>query len=124
MKLSHSQAALLKRLTNGPKDLKMFSHGDTGNSQMSFHYPRYLKEMEEAGYVYEENELWYITKIGSEYLQRQADTTASGQKFTTWKTNDFYDGKELLNSHTRSGCYDFQKHPSLMYGNKVTVERA
>ena len=114
VKLSIPQAALLKRLTNSPKHIRMFSHGDTSNSQMSFHFPRYLAEMEAAGYVYQEDEMWFITKLGREYLEKT--NVASGEKFTTWKRDEFYDGSELKNNHTRPGCYDFLKHKSVGIG--------
>lgn len=114
-----SHVALLKRLTNSPKSMKMFSHGDTANSQMSFHFPRYLKEMEEAGYVFEQDELWHISKLGRDYLDSKTSTVAGGERFTTWKTNDVYTGSELKNKHTRPGCYDYLNCKSLVQGRLV-----
>jgi hypothetical protein len=115
MKLNLSQVALLKRLTNSPKNIRMFSHGDASNSQMSFHFPRYLTEMEAAGYVYQQDEMWHITKLGREYIKAK-ENVASGEKFSTWKSDNVYDGKELQNNHTRPGCYDFLKYKSIGAG--------
>lgn len=89
---------------------------------MSFHYPRYLLEMQQAGYVYEEDGKWSITKVGRHYLEAENSRFASGEKYTTWKTNALYDGKELQNNHTRPGCYDFMKYPSLYRNKRVYLE--
>ena len=124
MRLNSSQRHLLSRLTNSPKNIRMFSHGDTSASQMSFHFPRYLKEMEEAGYVYQEGENWAITKLGRHSLETESSKFASGEKFTTWKRDSVYDGKELRHNHTRPGCYDFLSCPSMVQGRLVPREVA
>lgn len=125
MRLNSSQKHLLSRLVNGPKNIRMFSHGDSGSSQMSFHFPRYLKEMEEAGYVYHEgDDNWGITKLGRDYLHQENSRFASGEKFITWKQGEVYDGRELCHTHTRPGCYDFLRHPSFELGKRTYREMA
>lgn len=125
MRLNASQKHLLSRLTNGPKNVRMFSHGDSGSSQMSFHFPKYLKEMEEAGYVFQDkDENWGITKLGRDYLDQDRSRYATGDKFTTWKRDQVYDGRELRHNHTRPGCYDFLNCPSYSQGKRTYREMA
>lgn len=116
MKIGHTQRELLKRLLNGPKGLQFFSHGDTGNSQLGFHFTRYLPQMAQKGLVVEIGELWHITQAGREFL---AEKPVKKVKVAAGTTEGSYDGKELTRTCMRPGAYDFLQYPSLMGNERI-----
>lgn len=118
MKLGHSHRELLKRLTNGPKSTLFFTHGDNTNSQMSFHYHRYLPEMAQKGLVVEIQDLWHITQAGRDFLE-QKPVKKVLERIAAGTTKGTYDGKEMGETCLRPGAYDYKKYPSLMGGVRV-----
>ena len=73
MKLRNAHKDMLKRLAYGPKSTRSFTHGDTGNSQLSVHFQRYLEEMAQAGLVVvisqHGEDLWHITEHGRKAME-------------------------------------------------------
>jgi hypothetical protein len=125
MKLRNAHKDMLKRLAYGPKSTRSFTHGDTGNSQLSVHFHRYLDEMAQAGLVVvisqHGEDLWHITEHGRKELE--APKLASTRKIVAGTTQGFYDGKELTRTCMRPGAYDFLQYPSLM-GDERTYRGA
>lgn len=129
MTLRNAYKDLLKRLENGPKTTKHFTHNSTDHSHMSVHFERYLFEMERIGLVVaiEKNNdiLWHISEHGRKALANKPVLTPV-RKIVAGTSEGIYDGKELLNTCMRPGAYDFLKYPSkfdqrLVYPKGVTV---
>lgn len=118
MKLGHSHRELLKRLTAGPRDTHFFTHGDNLNSQLGFHFTKYLPQMAQKGLVVEIEDLWHITQAGRDFLEEKP-AKKNKERISAGTTVGTYDGHELTETCLRPGAYDYKKYPSLMGNNRV-----
>lgn len=116
MKLTLQHHILLNRLTNGPKEIKFFSHGDQ-NSHLGRHYEKWLPDLALHGYVVEIEDKWHITNAGRKALENKYKPTKT--KISNGTTHELYDGKELSVRVERKGAYDFLKYPSVYSDNRV-----
>lgn len=126
MILKNHHKDLLNRLSYGSRNHKSFTHGDV-NSQLSIHYDRYLREMEQHGFVVSIESkgdiVWHITNHGRVAIE--------GKKFKPTKdricagtTVGLYDGKELTRTCLRQGAYDYMDCQSLIGGKMVPFRGA
>ena len=118
MILKHHHQDLLNRLTYSSRNHKSFTHGDV-NSQLSIHYDRYLREMEQHGLVISNESkgdiVWHITNHGRIAIEGKIFKPAK-DRICAGCMGGTYDGKELTRTCLRSGAYDYMDCPSLMAG--------
>jgi len=118
MNLKNHHKDLLNRLTYSSRNHKSFTHGDV-NSQLSIHYDRYLREMEQHGLVVsiesKGDVVWHITNHGRVAIEGNK-FKPSKDKICAGTTTGTYDGKELTRTCLRPGAYDYMDCPSLMAG--------
>jgi len=118
MNLKNHHKDLLNRLTYSSRNHKSFTHGDV-NSQLSIHYDRYLREMEQHGLVVsiesKGDVVWHITNHGRVAIEGKK-FKPSKDKICAGTTTGTYDGKELTRTCLRPGAYDYMDCPSLMAG--------
>lgn len=114
MRLNLTHKALLKRLSGGPRTMIDLTHAATDNNSVSFHYQRYLPELERFGYVVHLQEKWHLTEYGRMEMNRAISGAA--MRIENGSTIEPYDGKELRRNVFRRGCYDFLNYPS-RFGN-------
>lgn len=118
MNLKNHHKDLLNRLTYSSRNHKSFTHGDV-NSQLSIHYDRYLREMEQHGLVVSIESrgdiVWHITNHGRLAIEGKK-FKPSKDKICAGTTTGTYDGKELTRTCLRPGAYDYMDCPSLMAG--------
>jgi hypothetical protein len=118
MILKNSHKELLNRLTYGPRNHKSFTHGDM-NSQLSIHYDRYLREMEQHGLVISIEShgdiTWHVTNHGRIAIEGKKFKPAK-DRICAGSMGGSYDGKELTRTCLRPGAYDYMDCPSLMAG--------
>lgn len=117
MKIKQSHLSMLKKLSNGGKELRSLTHGNDV-SQMSGHYERYLQEMQALGLVVQLGDSWSLTNAGREKLQGEKKNVATG-KIADWRERPIYDGSDLRDLTNRRFAYDAFKLPSLMNGVRV-----
>ena len=110
MRLNLTHRALLKRLSGGPRTMIDLTHAATDNNSVSFHYQRYLPELERFGYVVHLQEKWHLTEYGRMEMNRIISGVA--MRIENGSVTEPYDGKELRKNVYRRGCYDFLKYPS------------
>lgn len=115
MKLRQPHRDMLKRLENGPKTTKHFTHNSAEQSHMAVHFERYLFEMERIGLVVaiEKNNdiLWHISEHGRKALAEKPKLTPP-RKLVAGTVEGIYDGRELTMTCHRPGAYDFLSYPS------------
>jgi len=118
MNLKNHHKDLLNRLTYSSRNHKSFTHGDV-NSQLSIHYDRYLREMEQHGLVVSieshGDTVWHITNHGRIAIEGKKFKPAKDRICAGTSTGS-YDGKELTRTCLRPGAYDYMDCPSLMAG--------
>lgn len=117
MKIKQSHLSMLKKLSNGTKELRSLTHGNDV-SQMSGHYERYLQEMQALGLVVQLGDSWSLTNHGREKLQGEKKNVATA-KIADWKEREVYRGEDLRDLANRPCAYDAFKLPSLMNGVRV-----
>ena len=110
MRLNLTHRTLLKRLSNGPRTMLEMTHSHTDNNSVSFHYQRYLPELERFGYVINHQEKWHLTEYGRMEMNRAISGAA--MRIENGSVKEIYDGKELRRNVFRRGCYDFLQLPS------------
>ena len=110
MRLNLTHRSLLKRLSSGPRTMIDLTHAATDNNSVSFHYQRYLPELERFGYVINHDQKWHLTEYGRMEMNRAISGAA--MRIENGSTTEKYDGKELRMSVFRRGCYDFLQLPS------------
>jgi hypothetical protein len=118
MILKNHHKELLNRLTYSSRNHKSFTHGDV-NSQLSIHYDRYLREMEQHGLVVsieaKGDIMWHITNFGRVAIEGKK-FKPSKDRICAGSMGGTYDGKELTRTCLRPGAYDYMDCPSLMAG--------
>lgn len=116
MKLRPAHRDLLKRLMHSPTHTKTFTHGDSVNSHLGFHYQRYFEEMAQSGFVVcipeRGDDWWHITEHGRKAMAEKP-TVAATRKIVAGTSEGTYEGRELTQTCQRPGAYDFLKYPSL-----------
>ena len=117
MRLNLTHRTLLKRLSNGPRTMLEMTHSHTDNNSVSFHYQRYLPELERFGYVINHQEKWHLTEYGRMEMNRAISGAA--MRIENGSVKEPYDGKELRRNVFRRGCYDFLKYPSRFGDNQI-----
>lgn len=117
MKIKNNHMTMLKKLSNGGKELRSLTHGNDV-SQMSLHYQRYLEEMQALGLVVQLGDTWSLTNAGREKLQGEKKNVATA-KIANWKEREVYKGEDLRDLANRPCAYDAFKLPSLMNGVRV-----
>jgi len=117
MRLNLTHRSLLKRLSSGPRTMIDLTHAATDNNSVSFHYQRYLPELERFGYVINHDQKWHLTEYGRMEMNRVISGAA--MRIENGSTTEKYDGKELRMSVFRRGCYDFLQLPSRFGDNFV-----
>jgi len=110
MRLNQTHRIILKRLSSGPRSMLDMTHSHTDNNSVSFHYAKYLPELERFGYVINHQEKWHLTEYGRMEMNRAISGAA--MRIENGSTTEKYDGKELRMSVFRRGCYDFLQLPS------------
>jgi len=110
MRLNLTHRTLLKRLSSGPRTMLEMTHSHTDNNSVSFHYQRYLPELERFGYVINHDQKWHLTEYGRMEMNRAISGAA--MRIENGSTIEKYDGKELRRNVFRRGCYDFLQLPS------------
>jgi hypothetical protein len=110
MRLNGTHRTILKRLSAGPRSMLDMTHSLTDNNSVSFHYGKYLPELERFGYVVSMDDKWHLTTYGRQEMNRVISGAA--MRIENGSTDEPYDGKELRMSALRPGCYDFLRHPS------------
>tara|TARA_R110000868_G_scaffold34559_1_gene124812 strand:+ start:318 stop:632 length:315 start_codon:yes stop_codon:yes gene_type:complete len=86
------------------------THSATDNNAVSYHYAKYLPELERFGYVINHQEKWHLTEYGRMEMNRAISGAA--MRIENGSIKEIYDGKELRRNVFRRGCYDFLKYPS------------
>jgi hypothetical protein len=110
MRLNLTHRSLLKRLSSGPRTMIDLTHAATDNNSVSFHYQRYLPELERFGYVINHDQKWHLTEYGRMEMNRVISGAA--MRIENGSVREPYDGKELRRNVFRRGCYDFLQLPS------------
>ena len=93
------------------------THSYTDNNSVSFHYQKYLPELERFGYVISHDEKWHLTEYGRMEMNRAISGAA--MRIENGSVKEKYDGKELRKNVFREGCYDFLKYPSRFGDNLI-----
>jgi hypothetical protein len=93
------------------------THAATDNNSVSFHYQRYLPELERFGYVINYQEKWHLTEYGRMEMNRVISGAA--MRIESGSIREPYDGKELRRNVFRRGCYDFLQLPSRFGDNFI-----
>jgi hypothetical protein len=93
------------------------THAATDNNSVSFHYQRYLPELERFGYVINHDQKWHLTEYGRMEMNRAISGAA--MRIENGSVREPYDGKELRRNVFRRGCYDFLQLPSRFGDNFV-----
>lgn len=126
MILKNHHKDLLNRLSYGSRNHKSFTHGDV-NSQLSIHYDRYLREMEQHGLVVSIESkgdiVWHITNHGRVAIEGKK-FKPSKDRICAGTTVGLYDGKELTRTCFRPGAYDYMDCQSLIGGKMVPFRGA
>lgn len=117
MRLNLTHKALLKRLSNGPRSMHDLTHAAVEGNAVSFHYVKYLPELERFGYVIQHDEKWHLTQYGRNEMDRVISGAA--MRIENGSSKEPYDGKELRRNVFREGCYDFLNHPSRFGDSRV-----
>ena len=110
MRLNQTHRIILKRLSSGPRSMLDMTHSATDNNAVSYHYAKYLPELERFGYVISHDEKWHLTEYGRMEMNRAISGAA--MRIENGSTTEPYDGKELHRNVFRRGCYDFLQLPS------------
>ncbi len=110
MRLNQTHRIILKRLSSGPRSMLDMTHSATDNNAVSYHYAKYLPELERFGYVINHQEKWHLTEYGRMEMNRAISGAA--MRIESGSVREPYDGKELRRNISRRGCYDFLKYPS------------
>jgi hypothetical protein len=93
------------------------THSATDNNAVSYHYAKYLPELERFGYVINHQEKWHLTEYGRMEMNRAISGAA--MRIESGSIREPYDGKELRRNVFRQGCYDFLKYPSRFGDNLI-----
>jgi hypothetical protein len=117
MRLNLTHKTLLKRLKDGPRSLPQLTHSNTNDNAVSFHYAKYLPELERFGYVIFHDDKWHLTEYGRMEMNRAVSGAA--MRIENGSIKEKYDGRELRRNVFRHGCYDFLNHPSRFGDNLV-----
>jgi len=117
MRLNLTHRTLLKRLSSGPRSMLEMTHSATDNNAVSYHYAKYLPELERFGYVINYQEKWHLTEYGRMEMNRAISGAA--MRIENGSVREIYDGKELRRNVFRQGCYDFLKYPSRFGDNLI-----
>ena len=117
MRLNQTHRTLLKRLSNGPRSMLDMTHSATDNNAVSYHYAKYLPDLEQFGYVINHQEKWHLTEYGRMEMNRAISGAA--MRIENGSVKEIYDGKELRRNVQRRGCYDFLQLPSRFGDNFV-----
>ena len=117
MRLNQTHRTLLKRLSNGPRSMLDMTHSATDNNAVSYHYAKYLPDLEQFGYVINHQEKWHLTEYGRMEMNRAISGAA--MRIENGSVKEIYDGKELRRNVQRRGCYDFLKYPSRFSDNRI-----
>ena len=117
MRLNQTHRIILKRLSSGPRSMLDMTHSATDNNAVSFHYAKYLPELERFGYVIFHDDKWHLTQYGRMEMNRAVSGAA--MRIENGSTIEKYDGKELRRNVFRRGCYDFLQLPSRFGDNFV-----
>ena len=110
MRLNLTHRTILKRLSSGPRSMLDMTHSATDNNAVSYHYAKYLPDLEQFGYVINHQEKWHLTEYGRMEMNRAISGAA--MRIENGSTIEKYDGKELRRNVFRKGCYDFLQLPS------------
>ena len=110
MRLNQTHRIILKRLSSGPRSMLDMTHSATDNNAVSYHYAKYLPDLEQFGYVINHQEKWHLTEYGRMEMNRAISGAA--MRIENGSTTEKYDGKELRRNVQRRGCYDFLQLPS------------
>jgi hypothetical protein len=117
MRLNLTHRTLLKRLSSGPRTMLDMTHSATDNNSVSYHYAKYLPDLEQFGYVINHQEKWHLTEYGRMEMNRAISGAA--MRIENGSIREPYDGKELRRNVQRRGCYDFLKYPSRFGDNQI-----
>jgi hypothetical protein len=117
MRLNQTHRTILKRLSGGPRSMLDMTHSATDNNAVSYHYARYLPDLEQFGYVINHQEKWHLTEYGRMEMNRAISGAA--MRIENGSVKEIYDGKELRRNVQRRGCYDFLQLPSRFGDNFV-----
>ena len=117
MRLNQTHRIILKRLSSGPRSMLDMTHSATDNNAVSYHYAKYLPELERFGYVISHDEKWHLTEYGRMEMNRAISGAA--MRIENGSVKEKYDGKELRRNVFRQGCYDFLKYPSRFGDNLI-----
>ena len=110
MRLNQTHRIILKRLSSGPRSMLDMTHSATDNNAVSYHYAKYLPDLEQFGYVINFQEKWHLTEYGRMEMNRAISGAA--MRIENGSVKEIYDGKELRRNVFRRGCYDFLQLPS------------
>jgi hypothetical protein len=117
MRLNQTHRIILKRLSSGPRSMLDMTHSATDNNAVSYHYAKYLPDLEQFGYVINFQEKWHLTEYGRMEMNRAISGAA--MRIENGSVKEIYDGKELRRNVFRQGCYDFLKYPSRFGDNLI-----
>ena len=117
MRLNQTHRIILKRLSSGPRSMLDMTHSATDNNAVSYHYAKYLPDLEQFGYVINFQERWHLTEYGRMEMNRAISGAA--MRIENGSVKEIYDGKELRRNVHRRGCYDFLKYPSRFGDNQI-----
>jgi len=117
MRLNQTHRTILKRLSGGPRSMLAMTHSATDNNAVSYHYAKYLPDLEQFGYVINHQEKWHLTEYGRMEMNRAISGAA--MRIENGSVKEIYDGKELRRNVFRRGCYDFLQLPSRFGDNFV-----
>jgi len=117
MRLNQTHRIILKRLSSGPRSMLDMTHSATDNNAVSYHYAKYLPELERFGYVINHDQKWHLTEYGRMEMNRAISGAA--MRIENGSVREPYDGKELRRNISRRGCYDFLQLPSRFGDNFV-----
>lgn len=91
MKLTERKHQILTTIAKSPRRAVHFTHGNLERITSPVIVEKWLKEMTEAGYLYEDSGVYGITQKGRQALDIKSDT-ATG-RHTTWKDTTYRSGQ-------------------------------
>jgi predicted transcriptional regulator len=100
MKLNDRRKQILSTIASSPRNAKHFTHGNLERITSPVIVEKWLAEMAEAGYLYEQNGVYSITQKGRQAIDVTGETEA---RPVTWKGSVYVTGQGETGFYQRPG---------------------
>lgn len=103
MKLNERRRQILTTIAQSPRTAHHFTHGNLERITSPVIVEKWLKEMTEAGYLYEDSGVYGITQMGRQALDSKAGKATMRE--VQWKQSRYVlgDGESAGNLYQRPG---------------------